>query len=821
MEGNQISEDNIAVLKEKMHSLGFPERLDQSLDYYAHQSNFRLPYVTQIENDTLYCNLHFETNHDGTYDFTSYDATLREEIAIPEMNMEGINTKDLDDKLKLIDRWYDEALGFDFENKQPEEVNEINGTIRSTHAQLLKLQGLEGEGNEVAKLLMFKYFPEIDYQKFFPDYYAMKEKFEVQCKVTVGDGGGLSVEETYNHLKDLTAKRLMQKEHVISDEAMKEMQTAIANQEYWIAYNTMSYFLENGDVYSFKSEEDAEEFSMNNVNDHDSFKIIKAFSVDDVLKQIPYGKVLDNYLNHTKAQSLSPLTERSFYDLHRKDLVRLKNDLNNLGFSERLIPAIEFYINRSEHHFQLSERERSQNEKTNYVLSFEKNLNTNEYYLKEYEGTLRIHPEIPDITVEGINSKELDARMKAIDWAIDHHAESLVYDYVETQEGRKFLNSIDAILKDIDKMYQSDGIGKDATEKLMYKHWYGEPWEPNTLSLEHLRQNYEWAKTVNGDESGIQSKFETYRQLREVAQKDLEIVNKHFITNQSLVMNEQNLQYLKDNIKYLGFGEKLFPDLQKNMEQGLPEFQLKISTEFHNDKIGAELHFRKSETNDMYFLNRYDATLKKPDGKELSQPFQLNKGNGVTVKEAYNMLNGRAVNKDLLNKEGQKFNVWLQLDFTQKNERGNYETNKFYENYGYNLEYAVSKFAIKELTDKEQKEALIKSLQKGNLQSATFEVNGKEQRMFIEANPKLKTINIYDTTMKLQKHDSLKKNDNKEQLNGKEHKENIQEKTTNKSNDKSQDIGQSNKKGKVVKMNSEDSLLPKKRTSQKKGLTPS
>ncbi len=361
------------------------------------------------------------------------------------------------------------------------------------------------------------------------------------------------------------------------------------------------------------------------------------------------------------------------------------------------------------------------------------------------------------------------------------NAESLIYDYIETKEGREFLDRIDIILKDINKLYQSEGVGKEAGEKLMYKHWYGEPWEPNTLSLEHLRQNYEWKKTVSVEENMLQTKSETYLQIKEVALKDLEQVNKHYITNQSFIMNEQNLQYLKDNIKYLGFGEKLYPELQKNMEEGLPEFQLKVSTEFNKDKIGADLYFKKSETNDMYFLNRYDATLEKSDGKKLSQPFYLNKGNGITIKEAYNLLNGRAVNKDLVNKEGEKYNAWIQLDLTHKNERGNYDPKQFHKNYGYDLEQTLSKFPIKELTNGEQKDALMKSLEKGNLQSVTFEPNGKEQKMYVEANPQLKTINIYDTNMKLQQHDSLKKNERTEQLSGEEQKQKGEQRTKDKS----------------------------------------
>ena len=39
-------------------------------------------------------------------------------------------------------------------------------------------------------------------------------------------------------------------------------------------------------------------------------------------------------------------------------------------------------------------------------------------------------------------------------------------------------------------------------------------------------------------------------------------------------MNEQNLKYLKDNIKYMGFGDNLNEALQNNMKEGRPEFQL-------------------------------------------------------------------------------------------------------------------------------------------------------------------------------------------------------------------------------------------------------
>ncbi len=231
---------------------------------------------------------------------------------------------------------------------------------------------------------------------------------------------------------------------------------------------------------------------MNNISDHDSFKVIKILSVDDAVKQIPYGKALDNYLNDAskETQSLTNVDNKSSKDLSEKNLDELMNKLITLGFSTRLIPAIEFYINNSQQHFQLLERERLQDEKICYELSFEKGLDTNEYRLTGYEATLRIHPDIPDITIQGINAKELDKTMQTIDWAIDHHAESLFYESMKTQEGCELLDKVDSILKDINKLYENEGIGKDAAEKLMYKHWFSEPWESNTFSLDHVRQYY-------------------------------------------------------------------------------------------------------------------------------------------------------------------------------------------------------------------------------------------------------------------------------------------------------------------------------------------
>lgn len=229
------------------------------------------------------------------------------------------------------------------------------------------------------------------------------------------------------------------------------------------------------------------------------------------------------------------------------------------------------------------------------------------------------------------------------------------------------------------------------------------------------------------------------------------LFNKHIKTN---VMNEQNLQYLKDNIKYMGFGEAMNEALESHLKADQPEFSLSNKTEVNKKPFEVNLNFRKSDSSDMYFFNNYNATLTRSNGEKLEQTFYLNKGKGITAKEAYNMLEGRAVHKELTTKEGESYKAWVQLDFGNKDKRNNYETKQFHENYGYDLKEAVSKYPIAELSSPDKEDALMQSLRKGNVQSISMEKDGQISKMFVEANPQFKNVTVYDAQMKrLQKED--------------------------------------------------------------------
>src|SRR5688572_13604198 len=78
-----------------------------------------------------------------------------------------------------------------------------------------------------------------------------------------------------------------------------------------------------------------------------------------------------------------------------------------------------------------------------------------------------------------------------------------------------------------------------------------------------------------------------------------------------ITMDINNLNFLKDTLKYHGFGEKLFGELEAKMKLVEKDFTLGISTEMQSDKISATLHFRKSNESELYFFNKFEAKLEK------------------------------------------------------------------------------------------------------------------------------------------------------------------------------------------------------------------
>jgi hypothetical protein len=257
---------------------------------------------------------------------------------------------------------------------------------------------------------------------------------------------------------------------------------------------------------------------------------------------------------------------------------------------------------------------------------------------------------------------------------------------------------------------------------------------------------------------GLPDAREVHRQLLERQQKQEAKI--YTIYQNKKEMNENNLAYNKNLLEKLGFGKTLHDPLEKFVIQQQPEIKLTMEASHFKDNVEYALHFRKSDSTDMYFFNRYEATLKSnAEAFNRTQSFQIRNGNNITAQESFNLVSGRAVNKELFTANGDRYEAWLKLDFSQKDKYGNYEVQQFHQNYGYDLNKALDKFPIKELADADQKAQLLASLKKGNMQQVTIEKDGNEVKMYVEANPRFRTLNIKDELGNTVKRDKVEKKD--------------------------------------------------------------
>ncbi|MFH6957262.1 hypothetical protein ACHRV1_07630 [Flavobacterium aquidurense] len=199
---------------------------------------------------------------------------------------------------------------------------------------------------------------------------------------------------------------------------------------------------------------------------------------------------------------------------------------------------------------------------------------------------------------------------------------------------------------------------------------------------------------------------------------------------------EKNNQALHEQVQRIGFRD-LSSKIEQQIKLGHEQFTIPVSYYINEkERLDHELYFSKDQSG-KYQFGGYKTTLQndlKPEENK-SQYFKLQERNSVDTKQAYNLLAGRAVQKE---------KSWIQLDLNDKDASGNHRIKEFHSGYGYDLEKAVQKLPLKELSNKTQADKLKDDLKQGNRLPVTLIKNGNEHRFYIEANPQFKSVNIYD-----------------------------------------------------------------------------
>lgn len=216
--------------------------------------------------------------------------------------------------------------------------------------------------------------------------------------------------------------------------------------------------------------------------------------------------------------------------------------------------------------------------------------------------------------------------------------------------------------------------------------------------------------------------------------------------------DDQNIDYLKNQIKYLGFGESkdLIKELVQNIEKGEKTFTLTVDSDkaSKGNKGSFELSFNRSEESGRYFLNNFLTKLLKEKNNELlTHRFPIN-ATGFSAKQAINLLEGRNVlgmNHKERGKEPEKAFISFRLN-EPKTDYGNFKWNVIDKKDTRQTSSIVEAYSLKFDNDN-HKDITIKSLERGNVVSVKFNLNEKDVEGKAVLNPSTNTLKLYSKDM--------------------------------------------------------------------------
>jgi hypothetical protein len=207
-------------------------------------------------------------------------------------------------------------------------------------------------------------------------------------------------------------------------------------------------------------------------------------------------------------------------------------------------------------------------------------------------------------------------------------------------------------------------------------------------------------------------------------------------------MQQKNLDFLHNALKYLGFGvnTQLNRNLEEHIAQGKPSFELETEISFDGvTRLSARLFFSQSKNKlyDLYFFNKYKAELYDPAEPEkiVQKMFYIEESRlGVTLKQAYNLLQGRFVQRKIVDQNGETYLRWLYLEPKLEDRDGYAFMRQIKQQF--DLDKALSIYQIHGLNSQEIRERICSSLRRGNLHPVTIvHESGKSEDLLLYANP--------------------------------------------------------------------------------------
>ena len=176
-----------------------------------------------------------------------------------------------------------------------------------------------------------------------------------------------------------------------------------------------------------------------------------------------------------------------------------------------------------------------------------------------------------------------------------------------------------------------------------------------------------------------------------------------------------------------------------NLALGTESFSVTVSHYVsEKERMDHQLVFSRESSGSYRFEGFKAALCFEGNSSILKEHFFKAEDDAFTPKQAYQLLAGRAVEKD---------GGWIQFDLNDRNVSGCYRLKEFRHDYGFDLSNAIEALPLKDKSA-ESIGLILKGLKEGEIPTAIFEVKGREYQFAIEANPQFRCVNIYDDHFK-------------------------------------------------------------------------
>jgi hypothetical protein len=219
-------------------------------------------------------------------------------------------------------------------------------------------------------------------------------------------------------------------------------------------------------------------------------------------------------------------------------------------------------------------------------------------------------------------------------------------------------------------------------------------------------------------------------------------------------MNQENYEFLVSSLERHGLQhEAINSALKTKMKLGKDEFEIGgMKLKFGKDEMIFSAKFGKGKQDGngegFYYLNKFEASIKKEIGETKKAEFPLYKQQGFNVNQMHKLMLGRPIYKVPRGDEGR----WTKVDFKNTDDNGLARVRNYYDSTtNFKVERELDKLSIP-WANQQDKANAISDLKNGEIISSSFKIEGERQVWNVGVSPQIGGLIVYDANMQVIKY---------------------------------------------------------------------